>query len=121
VTIRLKIHQVAGTPAVAAAISDGVESRQGWFAVDTASQGTRVAGANLSRPLPKDVDSAARPTPPARLRALSLGSQLFEQTPAGLMKDAPPGLDGAIGDAVWSRYRLRLDLRDGWLELAPAP
>ena len=120
-SLRLKVRRIAGVPAVAAAISDGVESRQGWFAVDTASQGTRIAGAGLSRTPPKGVDPADRPTPPARLRALSLGGRLFEQTPAGLLTDAPSGLDGAIGDAVWSRYRLRLDLERGWLELAPVP
>ena len=117
-SIRLKVRQVAGAPAMAAAISDGMESRQGWFAIDTGSLGTRIAGASLSRTPPKGADPAS---PSVRLRALSLGGRLFEQPPAGLMKDAPAGLDGAIGNAIWSRYRLRLDIRGGWLDLTPDP
>jgi len=119
--VGLKVREVAGVPAVAAAISDGVSSRAGLFAIDTASAGTRVAGATLSRVPPAGVDPADRETPPARLRALSVAGRLFEQTPAGLATDAPPGLDGAIGNAVWSRFHLRVELKRGRLELGPAP
>ena len=79
-----------------------------------------MADAALSRTPGKDADPFSRGEPPARLRAVSLDGALFEQTPAGLMKDAPAGLQGAIGDAIWSRYRLRLNLRQGWIQLAPA-
>ena len=119
--VRLKVREAAGVPAVAAVISDGTVSRKGLFAIDTASAGTRVADAVLSRSPPFGVDPAGRETPPARLRALSLAGLLFEQTPAGLAPDAPAGLAGAIGNAVWSRFHLRLAIGRGWLDLKAAP
>ncbi|HEY1448394.1 MAG TPA: hypothetical protein VGF33_07635 [Caulobacteraceae bacterium] len=112
--LRLPLHMVNGVPTVRAAISDGASSRQGWFAVDTGAGPSLIADARLTR------TPAAGTDPPVRLRALSLGDALFEQTPAGLMADQPPGLAGSIGMAVWSRFRLRLDPRRGWLELTPA-
>ncbi|MDQ2861227.1 MAG: hypothetical protein M3T55_11000 [Pseudomonadota bacterium] len=112
---------MAGVPAVAAAISDGAVSRKGLLAIDTASAGTRVVGASLSRAPRTGVDPADAQSPPARLRALSFAGRLFEQTPAGLAPDAPAGLAGAIGSAVWSRFHLRLAIRRGWLELGPTP
>lgn len=118
--VRLKMWEMAGVPAVEAAISDGAVSRKGLFAIDTASAGTRVAGATLSRSPPAGVDPADRETPPARLRAVSLAGLLFEQTPAGLAPDAPRGLDGAIGIAAWSRFHLRLAIGRGWLDLKAA-
>jgi hypothetical protein len=110
--IRLRLRQIAGVPAFRAAISDGLTSRSGWFAIDTGRVGARIADAKFSRTPPPDALE-----PPARLRALSLGGRLFEQVPAGL--DPPAGLGGAIGEAVWSRYRLRIDVSNGWLDLAP--
>lgn len=111
--LRIPLRRVAGAWAVRAAISDGVSSRQGWFAIDTGSGPTRIADAGLSRQ-PAEGSQA-----PIRLRALSLGGLLFEQTPAALATDPPPGLAGSIGEAVWSGFRLRLDPRRGWLELTP--
>ena len=119
--VRLSLRQVGGAPAVRAGISDGAESRFGWFAIDTASEGVRVAGAKLTRAPPDGADAGSRTSPPARLRALSLGGRLFEETPAGLMAPAPPGLDGAVGLAVWRPYHLRLDTARGWMDLAPSP
>ena len=113
--IRLPLRVVGGVPAVRAAISDGVTSRSGWFAIDTGAGPSLIAGARLTRTPAEGTD------PPVRLRALSLGGWLFEQTPAGLMADPPPGLSGSIGMAAWARFRLRLDERHGWLELSPAP
>jgi hypothetical protein len=113
-SVRLKVTRIGGVPAIRAAISDGVTSRRGLFAIDTASKESRIAEATLSRPPPAGVD------PRVRLRALSVGGRLFEQTPAGLADGAPPELAGSIGEAVWSRYRLRLDQRRGRLELTPA-
>jgi hypothetical protein len=118
--VRLRVRTISKVPTVTAAISDGVTSAQGPFAIDTASAATRIAAASLSRPPSAGADPASRDTPPARLRAISLAGRLFEHTPAGLMADAPPGLSGAIGDGVWSRFHMRLMLRRGWLELAPA-
>lgn len=114
--IRLPLRVVDGAYAVPAAVSDGVTSRRGWFAVDTASAGVKLADARLTREPP----AGAEPDwPPARLRALSLGGMLFEQVPAGLMSPAPTELSGSIGEVIWSRFRLRLDARRGWLELRP--
>jgi hypothetical protein len=113
--MRLPLRRIGGIPAVRAAISDGQVSRTGWFAIDTGRLGARVADASLTRAPPPDAGET-----PARLRALSLAGVLYEQTPAGLMAPAPPGLAGAIGEAVWSRWRLRLDLKHGWLELGAA-
>ncbi len=118
---RLRVREAQGVPTVVAAISDGVVTRKGLFAVDTASAGSRIAHAALSRVPLAGVDPAGRTAPVGRLRALSFGGALFEQTPAGLAKDIPAGLEGAVGNAVWSNFRLRLDLRRGWLELKAAP
>jgi hypothetical protein len=118
---KLTVREIGGAPAVEAAVSDGLESRRGWFAIDTASMGSRIADAVLSRSPPKDVDPASRALPIPRLRALSLAGRLFEQSPADLLKDAPEGLDGTIGDEIWSRYQIVLDIQGGWLRLTPAP
>ncbi|MGH7025254.1 MAG: hypothetical protein ACREEB_16925 [Caulobacteraceae bacterium] len=117
--IRLPLRLVDGAYSVPAAISDGVTSRAGWFAVATGAPGVAVADARLTREPPKDADPD---WPPARLRALSLGGRLlFEEVPAGLMAEAPAGLAGSIGEAIWSHYRIRLDPARGWLELRPVP
>jgi hypothetical protein len=113
--VRLPLRRIGGIVAVRAAISDGAASRAGWFAIDTGRWGARIADASLTRPPPPDAGET-----PARLRALSVAGALFEQTPAGLMAAAPPGLAGAIGEAAWSRWRMRLDLRRGRLELGAA-
>jgi hypothetical protein len=117
--VRLRVRTIEGVPTVAAAISDGVTSAKGWFAIDTASAGTRIARASLSRPPPAGVDPASRQDPPARLRAISLAGRLFEQSPSGLSPDASRDLAGSIGGAVWSRLHMRLMLRRGWLEVTP--
>ena len=114
----LAIRWIGDVPAVRASVCDNHRCESGFFAIDTASQGVRLAGAELSR-RPAGVDAASRSDPPARLRALSVGDQLFEQTPAGLMDPNPPGLVGTIGDAIWSQYHLILDARNGRLELVP--
>ena len=113
--IRLKTWRVDGVAAIRAAVSDGVRTRAGLFAIDTGASATRVAGATLSR------TPAAGHAPPIRLRGLSVAAAIFEQIPAALMEGNPTGLDGAIGSAVWSRHDLRLDMRQGWLDLAPFP
>ena len=109
----LSLRRVAGSWAVKAAISDGVRARQGWFAVSTAAWPSQIAGAALAR------QPAPGSDPPVRLRALSLGGRLFENLPAAVIDHAPAGLDGSIGMAVWSRFRVGLDLRRRALELTP--
>ena len=119
--VRLALREIDGAAAVTATAGDGTRTRRGAFAVDTASMGTRFSPAEISfsPPLSPKVDPTWRFKLPARIRALELDGQLFENTPAGALPKAPPTLTGAIGLAVWSRYRLRLDGRAGWLELAP--
>jgi len=113
---RLRVRMIGGVPAVKAAVSDGMTSRAGWFTINTGEAATRVADAHLSRTPAPGTD------PPVRLRALSVAGQLFEQTSGGVVAEPRPGLAGTIGMAVWSRYRLRLDVKEGWMEVdAPGP
>jgi hypothetical protein len=117
---RLSVRYLDGVPSVSAALSDGDHTRVGLFAIDTSRRETLVSNAALSRPPPEGGGT------PIQLRALSLGGRLFEDTPANTYKAPPPGLAGSIGTAVWSDWRLRLDLPGGWLELrravrSPAP
>lgn len=107
-SVRLEIGEAGGRPLASARVTDGVQVRSGLFAIDTADWTTVVAGARLSRPQSDDAPAAVR------LRAVEVGGRLFEQVPALVQ---PQG--DAIGMAVWSRWRLRLDIRAGWLELAP--
>lgn len=119
--VRLKLSEVDGAAAVMATAGDGTRTRRGLFSVDTASMGTRFSPADtsFSPPLAAKVDPTWRFQLPARIRTLSVGGVLFENTPAGLTPAAPKTLTGAIGLAVWSRYRLRMDGRGGWMELIP--
>ena len=114
--IRLPMKTIGGVFAVHAAVSDGVTSRAGWFAAATGKPGIVLTDARLTRVPPADADPD---WPPARLRALSLGGLLFEQVPANVTDHEPPGLAGAIGEEIWSRYRLRFDPQRRVLELAP--
>ncbi len=120
--VRTAIVWVAGAPTIGAAIADREgTSLAGRFAIDTAAVGSRIADARFTRPLPSGADPASPARPPARLRALSVAGDLFEETPAGILPGAPPGLAGTIGLAVWTHYRMRLDLAAGWVELSPRP
>src|SRR5262249_39051242 len=114
---------VGGLPAVRATAGDGVRELQGWYAVDLASAGTRFVpdAVTWSRSLPDKLDPTLRFRPPARLRALALAGQTFENTPAGTAEYPLPGLEGAIGNAVWDRFSLTLDLRRRRLVLEPPP
>ena len=115
--IRLPLRVIGGGFAIPAAVSDGISSRVGWFAVATGAPGVTLTEAKLTRAPPKDADPD---WPPARLRALSLGGALlFENIPAGVVDQAPAGLSGAIGEEAWHSFDLRLDPRRGRLELSP--
>lgn len=118
--VRLPLLQIDGAAAVTATAGDGTRTRKGYYAVDTASMGTRFSPAetSFSPPLRRKIDPTWRFKLPARIRVLELDGLLFEQTPAGLLPKPPQALSGAIGLAVWSRYRLRMDGREGWLELS---
>jgi hypothetical protein len=111
-SLRLPIREVDGRPLAPARITDGVRVRDGLFAIDTAGWSTIVRG-GLSRP------QASGDPSPVRLRAVELGGSLFEQVPAGVRLPGEADQIDAIGMSVWSRWRLRLDVRRGWLELDP--
>ena len=111
--VRLPVKLVDGRPLVGATISDGVRVRSGLFAIDTGRWATGVTSAQLSR---TPTMGTNQPPDPIRLRALELGGHLFEQAPAVI--DTGGGQSsGSIGMAVWSSWRLRLDMRNGWLDL----
>ena len=111
--VRLAIRQIGGRPLAPGRLTDGLKVRSGLFAIDTADWATLVSGARLSRPQSADAPA------PVRIRGVEVAGRLFEQVPAAAQ---PPGADAApdaIGMAVWSHWRLRLDIRRGRLELAP--
>jgi len=114
----LPIEMVAGTPTVAATISDGATTLTGRFAIDTGAAGVRVSDtvARFSR-LSARVDPMSRDHPPARLATLTLAGETGRDVPAALQSDLPAGALGGIGTNVWSRYVLRLDLRRDQLML----
>ena len=122
VVARLPIEMVSGVPTLAGAVSDGVKTRTGQFAIDTGASGVRIvaAHARFSR-LSAQVDPMSRDRPPARLATLSFGGLAFHDLPAALQTDAAEGVLGGVGTDVWSRYVLRLDLRRDVLELISAP
>lgn len=119
----LPVRMVGGVPTLEARVFDGKRARSGAFAIDTGAAGVRIAAAaaRFSR-LSAKVDPLSRDHPPARLAALVLAGRVFQDQPAALQTGAPDGLLGGIGTDIWSRYRLRLDLRRGRLQLfAPPP
>ena len=107
---RLATRDIDGVPTIRAVISDGQQSRAGDFAIDTGRAASQITGATLSRSPKPGAD------PPTRLRALVVGGRLFEQIPAELSTTRD-----AIGMAVWTQGRVRLNLRDGWIELVSSP
>jgi hypothetical protein len=120
-TANLRLTMVGGVPATEASVSDGHAIVSGLFAIDTGARGVRLSAdaARLGR-TPAGVDAGSRSRPPARLAALSLADELFADTPAGIDPDAPAGLLGGVGTAVWSHWDLRVDLRRRRLQLAPS-
>ncbi|MGH6991797.1 MAG: hypothetical protein ACRED8_08355 [Caulobacteraceae bacterium] len=119
----LDVHWIAGAPAIPAAIADrSGRALKGWFWIDTASLGSRIADARFSRPLPAGADPDSRTEPPARLRAAAVAGELIEESPAGRLEDAPHDLAGALGLSVWMRFSgIRLELGRGRIELLGLP
>lgn len=117
-TLRLE-PTPAGTLAVHASVSDGLEARGASLVPATGSDAPArlsetLAGAPVGeRPEELFPYGVRRP----RLRALSLAGQLWEEVPAGLLK-AEAGVDGWIGAPVLARFRLRFDFPRGRLHLA---
>lgn len=115
----LRLTETGGVPTVAAAVSDDRRARRGLFAVDFSSRAAvRLTAAGFSPPS-KTAEGAPRGVAPARLRALSLDGDLYEEQSAALAPDLDPVLSGALGTDLWSRWRIRLDIRRGRLILSP--
>lgn len=115
-TRSLPLSIVEGLPTVRAAVSDVRRARQGLFAIDWSSRAAvRLTGGVFNPPR----ESPPRSVAPARLRALSIGGDLYEEVSAGLAPDIDPALAGALGVDLWSRWRLRLDMAGGRLWLSP--
>lgn len=119
---RLRLRLLDGVPTVRAEVSDGKLIQQGRFAIETGGAGVRLAprAAALSR-TPAGVDPDSRTDPPARLKSVTLAGDELDTLPSALDPDAPPDRLGDLGNAVWARYAVRVDLRRKLLELGPAP
>lgn len=115
----LRLETAGGVPAVRAAIADDRQARAGLFAIDWSSRAmVRAARATLGPPV-EGLDPTRRDQAPARLRALSVDGQLYEEPSAALATDLDPTLAGTLGVDFWSRWSLRLDIGGGRLTLIP--
>jgi hypothetical protein len=113
---RLSLAPGGGPPLIPAILADGTHVRAETVAIGTAQWSSRIGGATLSRPAP-----AARSgiETPIRLRAFEVAGRLFEQIPVETTAPDAPRATSVIGLAVWSSWKLRLDIHSGWLDLAP--
>jgi hypothetical protein len=106
-----------GVLTLPAAITDGRHVRVGRFALDlSAKAALRLADAGPDQPTRTDL--APRSSARGHIRALSFAGRLVEQPSVSLAADLDPALAGAIGNGVWSQYRLRIDLGRAKLSLA---
>jgi hypothetical protein len=116
-SLRLPLAGRDGPPLVPVTLTDGTRLRTENMAIGTAQWTSRITGAVLAHGAAPGQD---RP-PTVRLRALEIAGRLFEQVPAEVAAADPPGTTDAVGLAVWSSWRLRLDIQGGWIDLASAP
>jgi hypothetical protein len=105
----LLIELRGGAPFVRAGVSDGVRTLVGAFRIDTGS------------PAPATLGDGSLTEPSHRLRALSLGGQLFEDVTAIPRTDTGDGAAGALGEPIWSQFAMRLDFGARTLTLTPRP
>lgn len=113
----LAMRLSGGVPVVAGAVADGPRTAVGGFVAATGLDApVRLDEALAGVPGAKAEDLAPYGARRARLRALSLAGELFENLPAGL---TPPvdGAIGAVGAPVLARWRLRFDFSRGRLSL----
>ena len=109
----------AGTLAVRARLSDGLDAREAALVPATGSDApVRLSEALAGAPAgekPEELYPYGVRRP--KLRALSLAGELWEEVPAGLLK-TEAGVDGWIGAPVLARFRLRFDFPRRRLYLA---
>ncbi|CAN5506298.1 hypothetical protein BH10PSE5_BH10PSE5_33570 [soil metagenome] len=105
----LPMRLVGGLPVVTAAAADGPRTAVGGFVVATGlDSAVRLDEALASVPGAKAEDMAPYGPQRARLRALSLAGELFENLLSGLRPHIEDAV-GAVGPPVLSRWRLRFD------------
>ena len=113
----LPMRLVGGLPVVTAAVADGPRTAVGGFVMSTGlDSDARLDKALAGVPGAKAGDVAPYGPRRARLRALSLAGELFENLPSGLQPHIE-GAVGAVGPPVLSRWRLRFDFPRGRLIL----
>jgi len=113
-TASLPVDRRADTPLVTAAVADNARAVRGAFRIATGGD----VDVRLSPALAAYKNARGNANGlTAPLRALSVGPWLIENPQAAVAEAATPGVAGEIGEPVWARYGLRLDLRRGRLEL----
>jgi hypothetical protein len=112
--VSLPVDQRSGAPTIEAAVADDRHAVSGAFRIATGGGvPIRLSPAlGAYRGASPDAKGLAAP-----LRALSIGPLLVERPLGAIADAAEPGIAGEIGEPVWSRYGLRLDLRRGRLNL----
>lgn len=115
--LTLPLSLTNGTPTLPAAVTDGRHVRSGRFALDlSAGAVLRLPGAAPERPTKADL--GPRNSARGRIRAFSFAGRLVEEPSVSLASDLDPALAGAVGNGLWSHYRLRIDLGRAKLSLA---
>lgn len=118
--VRLALEMTSGLPVALAGVADGPRAWTGRFVIATGLDAPvridrRFAGVpGARRPEDFDPQGARR----AILRALSVGGALFENLQGGLTPALGAEAAGAIGAAVLSQWRIRLDFAADRLVLA---
>ena len=104
-------------PVISASVADGPRTAMGGLVVSTGlDSAVRLDEALAGVPGAKADDVAPYGPRRARLRALSIAGELFENVPSGLRPHLE-GAVGAVGAPMLARWRLRLDFPRGRLFL----
>lgn len=115
----LGVTTIGGLPAVAATVTDNRMGGVGLFAIDTGSAAMVRLSDRLAVAVPPLSDTADRTQARAFIAALSFAGVVSPRATAGLVTGLDPALSGAIGNGIWVRWRLRLDLETNRLILVP--
>ncbi len=115
----LTVLSIGGLPTVAASVTDNRMGGVGLFAIDTGSAAMVRLSDRLAVAVPPLSDTADRTQARAFIAALSFAGVVTPHATAGLASGLDPVISGAIGNGVWVRWRMRLDLKVGRLTLVP--